>query len=173
MRRLVLTALSLICLTPGVAAAQSMNPAQIAHDVMTHVCGPFADHLDRDRAVAAAEAQGYRVLEGGQPAGEVQTRAGKVVLWRSHYGTISLLRRSNFAACSVGVIEGGVGSVARGAEQGLRDLGLSPVLDEREAPVPVMVWRGRGRQAVIVQTGHFGAGTELIVTIDPRVGVAD
>lgn len=156
-----------LAVAAGGAQAQSMNPYAIADTVMGQVCVPFAETGDRAAAVAAAEALGYGVEPRARPAGEPFASPSGVTLWRGHHGTVSLMRRAGFAACSVGVIEALPGSLARGAEAHFRALGMTPVLDEREGATALIVWRGRGRQAVILRSGHFGAGSELIVTFDP------
>ena len=148
------------------AQAQSMNIRQITRDAGGSVCAPFIDNRDMTAAIVAAELLGYRVRES-----EPDNRAGSaapplaVRLWRNHGGWITLTRSDTLSFCAVGMAEGSVRTIAETAEPFLRDLGMTPVLDEREGPTAVSVWRGDGRQAIIARSPHHRPGSELIMSV--------
>ena len=148
------------------AQAQSMNIRQITRDVGGGVCAPFMENRDMTAAIVAAELLGYRVMDS-----EPDNRAGPdappfaVRLGRSHGGWITLTRSDTLSFCTVGMAEGSVGTIAETAEPFLRDLGMTPALDEREGPTAVSVWRGEGRQAIIARSPHHRPGSELIMSV--------
>ena len=148
------------------AQAQSMNIRQITRDAGGSVCAPFIDNRDMTAAIVAAELLGYRVRES-----EPDNRAGSaapplaVRLWRNHGGWITLTRSDTLSFCAVGMAEGSVRTIAETAEPFLRDLGMTPVLDEREGPTAVSVWRGDGRQAIIARSPHHRPGSELVMSV--------
>ena len=148
------------------AQAQSMNIRQITRDAGGSVCAPFIDNRDMTAAIVAAELLGYRVRES-----EPDNRAGSaapplaVRLWRNHGGWITLTRSDTLSFCAVGMAEGSVRTIAETAEPFLRDLGMTPALDEREGPTAVSVWRGEGRQAIIARSPHHRPGSELIMSV--------
>ena len=148
------------------AQAQSMNIRQITRDAGGSVCAPFIDNRDMTAAIVAAELLGYRVRES-----EPDNRAGSaapplaVRLWRNHGGWITLTRSDTLSFCAVGMAEGSVRTIAETAEPFLRDLGMTPVLDEREGPTAVSVWRGDGRQAIIAPSPHHRPGSELVMSV--------
>ena len=148
------------------AQAQSMNIRQITRDAGGSVCAPFIDNRDMTAAIVAAELLGYRVRES-----EPDNRAGSaapplaVRLWRNHGGWITLTRSATLSFCAVGMAEGSVRTIAETAEPFLRDLGMTPVLDEREGPTAVSVWRGDGRQAIIARSPHHRPGSELVMSV--------
>ena len=148
------------------AQAQSMNIREITRDAGGSVCAPFIENRDMTAAIVAAELLGYRVRES-----EPDNRAGSaapplaVRLWRNHGGWITLTRSDTLSFCAVGMAEGSVRTIAETAEPFLRDLGMTPVLDEREGPTAVSVWRGDGRQAIIARSPHHRPGSELVMSV--------
>ena len=148
------------------AQAQSMNIRQITRDAGGSVCAPFIDNRDMTAAIVAAELLGYRVRES-EPDNRAESAAPPLAvrLWRNHGGWITLTRSDTLSFCAVGMAEGSVRTIAETAEPFLRDLGMTPVLDEREGPTAVSVWRGDGRQAIIARSPHHRPGSELIMSV--------
>ena len=148
------------------AQAQSMNIRQITRDAGGSVCAPFIDNRDMTAAIVAAELLGYRVRES-EPDNRAESAAPPLAvrLWRNHGGWITLTRSATLSFCAVGMAEGSVRTIAETAEPFLRDLGMTPVLDEREGPTAVSVWRGDGRQAIIARSPHHRPGSELIMSV--------
>ena len=161
----MLTATAALGMTSS-AQAQSMNIRQITRDVGGSVCAPFVETGDMSAAVVAAELLGYRIVDS-EPDNRARPDAppSAVRLGRSHGGWITLTRSDTLSFCAVGMAEGSVRTIAETAEPFLRDLGMTPVLDEREGPTAVSVWRGEGRQAIIARSPHHRPGSELIFSV--------
>lgn len=149
------------------AQAQSMNIRAITQDVGRGVCAPFIETRDMAAAISAGEALGYRVVDL-EPDNQAETpnappRAAS--LERRHGGRITLSRTNSLSFCAIGMAEGGVATIAETAEPFLRDLGMTPALDEREGPAAVSVWRGENRLAVIARSPHHRPGSELVMSV--------
>jgi len=152
---------------PAPAVAQSMNVREIVHSVMGDVCVPYARDGDIAKAVRAAEALGYRVIqERSALLLDRDPPAGSVELYRRHYGTVMLDLSDGRGLCAVGVNEGGPSSMGEAAEPHMRALGLEPVIDVRNgrATTDIVVWRGGATQLVIARSPHFTPGSELTLS---------
>ncbi|WP_296814707.1 hypothetical protein [Brevundimonas sp.] len=164
MKRLVLAAL--LAAAPASAPAQSMNVRLITEQVVRDICGPFIQTGDMWPSIAAAERAGYAVMQVWPDdirigAADLQPTPTEIEMRGSHAGTIRMSARRDRLTCSVGIAEGGVRTIAEAAEPHLRALGLDPVLDEREPPLAVSVWRGGDAMALIAPSSEFRPGSEL------------
>ena len=152
-----------------------MNVGLIVETVVGEVCDPFLSGETMWGSIAEARRAGYEVrhiLPGTIRLGaaDAQPEPNDVTLHASHAGTIRIWRQGRLRFCSVGIPEGAAGRTAEIAEPLVRARGLEPVLDERDAPFAVSVWRGAGRQAVISRSSEFRPGSEIIITsVEPQV----
>ena len=171
MKRLALAAL--LIGAPVSAPAQSMNVRLITEQVVRDICGPFIETGDMWPAIAAAESAGYGVVHVWPDtirigAADRQPEPSEIEMRGSHAGTIRIRERADLLVCSVGIAEGGVRTIAETAEPHLRALGFAPVLDERELPLAVSVWRRDDAMVVIASSSEFRPGAEL--TLSRRTG---
>jgi hypothetical protein len=161
----VLVMTSALALAASVQA-QSMNIPAITRDVGGSVCAPFIENQNITAAIEAAELLGYRVMESDPEDGAGPDAPARAVrLWRSHGGRITLTRRGAMSFCTIGMAEGSVETIAETAEPFLRALGMTPVLDEREGPTAISIWRGEGRKAIIARSLHHRPGSELVMSV--------
>lgn len=167
MKRLVLAAL--LFGAPESAVAQSMNVPLITERVVRDICGPFIATGDMWPSISAAQRFGYGVahvwpdtLRVG--AASRQPEPTEIEMRGSHVGTLRMRRAYGLLTCSVGISEGGAGRIAEAAEPHLRALGFEPILDDREDPLAISVWRGAGRQVVVSRSTEFRPGSELVIT---------
>lgn len=165
MKKLALVMVVLALSTP--ASAQSMSVPAIVEDVMGQICVPFARDGDIARAVKAAEALRYDVVE--ERTALLLDRdppVGSAELYRRHHGTVWLDLSDGQGQCGVGIHEGGPSNMGPAAEPFMRALGLEPVVDVREghATTDVLIWRGGTTQLVISRSARFSPGSELTLS---------
>ena len=173
MKRLTLAPLFVCAAAP--ASAQSMNVRLITEQVVGEICPPLLNDGDMYAAIGEAERLGYSVtahLPTALRLGAADRQAEPIVVEMegSHQGTVRLREQYGLRVCSVGIHEGGVERIAETAEPHLRALGMEPVIDERQGPLVVSVWRGTNMQAVISRSTEFRPGSEIAITAaEPQV----
>lgn len=150
-----------LCAVPTPGLAQSMNVPLIAETVMGEICVPFARDGDLARAVRAAEASGYAVVEGGNgKTADGDAPSGRVELFRRHEGTVTLGREGGRGLCGVGIHEGTPAMMGEAAAPYLRALGLAPA-EADGVEGGAVVWRGEGVRLEIAPSARFRPGSEL------------
>ncbi len=168
MNRLALAAV-LVCAAAPAAQAQSMNVRLITERVAGEICPPLLKDGDMYAAIGAAERAGYAVsyilpttIRYG--AADRQPEPIFVEMEGSHRGILRLRNQYGLRVCSVGIHEGSVERIAETVEPYLRAFGLEPVIDERQGPLAISVWRGPDSQAVISRSTEFRPGSEIVMT---------
>jgi hypothetical protein len=162
--------LMLLTATATPVAAQSMNVPLIVETVMGEVCVPFARDGDLARAVRAAQAGGYAVIEGGNgKAADAAAPAGWVELFRRHAGTVTLGREGGRGLCAVGIHEGTPAMMGEAAAPYLGALGLAPA-EADGVEGGAAAWRGEGVRLEIAPSARFRPGSELRLSFPVPAG---
>ncbi|MFT4956261.1 MAG: hypothetical protein ACI8U3_002666 [Brevundimonas sp.] len=160
------------------AVSQSQNVPVIVNRLLESVCVPYVRTGDMVGAVRAAEALGYRQVDGrSHLLLDRSVPSGQVLLVRSQGGGVMLGQAYHIGHCVIGVEEGTVAAVADAADTHLEALRLSRILDEtgrNNAHTDVVVWMDTNPaadvQASAIRGANFSPGAELalIFSVDPH-----